>query len=125
MDFNTNTGEWIPKTTVGTINGVPATEAIQKPVYSDPTVEHGIAQVPVAPAVAMTAPLANSTAPRIDVPLVQPPVISATPAPTTVLPTPTATPSPTASVAPVLTPAQMEAERQRKLREAMLLQTQR
>jgi len=28
MDFNTNTGDWIPKSTVGTINGQPASEAI-------------------------------------------------------------------------------------------------
>lgn len=124
LDFNTNTGEWVPKTTVGTINGVPATEAIQKPVYSNPEVEHGIARVPVAPAVAsLTAPISVGQNWTTGYGATRSPTV--TPAPTTVLPTPTVTPPPAVSVAPTLTPEQMEAERQRRLREAMLLQTQR
>lgn len=124
MDFNTNSGEWVPKTTVGTINGVPATEAIQRPVYSNPEVEHGIARVPVAPAVAsLTAPISVGQNWTTGYGVTRSPTV--TPAPTTVLPTPTVTPPPAVSVAPTLTPDQMEAERQRRLREAMLLQTQR
>jgi hypothetical protein len=43
MDFNTNTGEWVPKERVGTINGVPANMAIRNPLYSNALAEHGVA----------------------------------------------------------------------------------
>jgi hypothetical protein len=43
MDYNVSTGEWVPKESVGTINGRPANVAIRNPVYSNMLAEHGVA----------------------------------------------------------------------------------
>ena len=126
-DFNVNTGEYVPRSTVGMINGLPANVAINHPVYSDALAEHGIA--PAVPRIAADVPaplgIGQLVAPP---PLPNVPIETGLTAPLFVggpvpNPTPTVTPSATPYAVTGMTPDEIEAEKQRRLREALAAAT--
>jgi hypothetical protein len=78
MDFNTNTGEWIPSNTVGTINGRPATQVIAEGALKRGVSPEDTRSREVYNALLSQRSQANAT-PRMDIPLVPPPELPGLP----------------------------------------------